>query len=225
MAKSKTETLDQLKGRVGKIIPHLYKSHPDHKIALRFSNPLELLIATILSAQCTDERVNRVTQTLFKKYRTAKDYANANIAEFEQEIRSTGFYKAKAKSIINCCKALVEKHGGKVPRTMEELVQLSGVGRKTANCVLGSAYGIASGIVVDTHVRRVSQRLGLTKEENPEKIEQDLMQLVPQKEWIDFSNLMIWHGRKICQAKKPKCPDCSLIDLCPSAEVFMKTLK
>ncbi len=225
MAKSNAETLDQLKERVRKITLRLYKSHPDHKVALRFTNPLELLVATILSAQCTDERVNQVTQTLFKKYRTAKDYANANVAGFEQEIHSTGFYKTKAKSIINCCKALVEKHGGKVSTTMGDLVQLSGVGRKTANCVLGNAYGIASGIVVDTHVRRVSQRLGLTRQEDPEKIEQDLMRLVSQKEWIDFSNLMIWHGRKICQAKKPKCPECSLNALCPSAELFMKTLE
>jgi endonuclease-3 len=220
----KSESLLELRGRTKKIISRLRKIFPDPKIALEHRDPLQLLVATILSAQCTDERVNQVTPGLFKKYRTAKDYAEANVAEFEQEIRSTGFFRAKAKSIINCGKQIVEKHGGEVPRTMEELVQLPGIGRKTANCVLGGAYGIASGVVVDTHVRRLAQRMGLSKDDDPEKIEQDLMEIVPKKDWIDFGNMLIWHGRKTCQARKPNCPECVINDLCPSAEIFMKSL-
>ncbi len=221
----KKESPQELGERVKKIIARLRKDYPDPKIALEHQDPLQLLVATILSAQCTDERVNQVTPGLFKKYRTAKDYADANVAEFEQEIRSTGFFRAKSKSIINCCKQLVEKHGGKVPQTMEDLVQLPGVGRKTANCVLGGAFGIASGVVVDTHVRRLAQRIGLSKQEDPEKIEQDLMKIVPKKDWIDFGNILIWHGRGICQARKPNCPECIINELCPSAEIFMKSMK
>jgi endonuclease-3 len=221
----KAESHDELTARTKKIISRLRKIFPDPKIALEHRDPLQLLVATILSAQCTDERVNQVTPGLFKKYRSAKDYAQANVAEFEQEIRSTGFFRAKAKSITNCCKQLVEKHGGKVPQTMEELVQLPGIGRKTANCVLGGAYGIPSGVVVDTHVRRLSQRIGLSKQDDPEKIEFDLMQIVPKKDWIDFGNMLIWHGRRTCQARKPNCPECVINDLCPSAEEFMKTLR
>ncbi|MEK6570424.1 MAG: endonuclease III [Bacteroidota bacterium] len=223
--RSRRESLEELKKRVRKIISRLRKTYPQPKIALEHQEPLQLLVATILSAQCTDERVNQVTPGLFAKYRTAKDYAEANVAEFEQEIRSTGFFRAKTKSIINCCKELVEKHGGKVPKTMEELVQLPGIGRKTANCVLGAAYGIASGVVVDTHVRRLAQRIGLSKEDDPEKIEQYLMEIVPKKDWIDFGNMLIWHGRRVCQARKPNCPECVINNLCPSAEIFMKTMK
>lgn len=218
------ETPDARKKRVRKIITRMRQVFPNPKIALEYVDPLQLLVATILSAQCTDERVNQVTPALFKKYRTTKDYADANVAEFEQEIRSTGFFRAKAKSIINCCKQLVEKHGGKVPQSMEELVQLPGVGRKTANCVLGGAFGISSGVVVDTHVRRLAQRMGLSKEDDPEKIEVDLMAIIPKKDWIDFGNMLIRHGRKTCQARKPNCPECVINDLCPSAEIFMKMM-
>jgi endonuclease-3 len=219
---AKKETPQKLRARANKIVALLHKEYPDPKIALNFSNPLQLLIATILSAQCTDVRVNMVTPALFKKYPTAREFANANQAELEQEIRSTGFFRNKAKSIITCCKALVEKHGGKVPNNMDDLVQLGGVGRKTANCVLGGAFGINAGVVVDTHVRRVSERLGLTGNDEPEKIETELMALVPQKEWTDLGNMLIWHGRKICDARKPKCPDCVLIKQCPSAEQFLQ---
>ena len=219
------ETPEARKKRVRKVIRRLRKVFPNPKIALEYVDPLELLVATILSAQCTDERVNQVTPALFKKYRTAKDYAEANVAEFEQEIRPTGFFRAKSKSITNCCKQLVEKHGGKVPQSMDELVQLPGVGRKTANCVLGGAFGIRSGVVVDTHVRRLAQRIGLSKEEDPEKIELDLMAIVPKKDWIDFGNMLIWHGRKTCQARKPNCPECVINNLCPSAELFLKAMK
>ncbi len=223
MVKGK-ESPERLKARAKKIVTRLGKIFPNPKIALEYQDPLQLLVATILSAQCTDERVNQVTKELFKKYKTARDYAEANVAEFEQEIRPTGFFRAKAKSIIHCCKELVEKHGGKVPQTMEEMVQLPGVGRKTANCVLGGAYGIASGVVVDTHVRRLAQRLGLSKEEDPEKIESDLMEIIPKKDWIDFGNMLIWHGRRTCQARKPNCLECVINDLCPSAELFMRRM-
>ena len=219
------ETKPQLRSRAKKILGLLRGKYPDPKVALHFSNPLQLLVATILSAQCTDVRVNLVTPGLFKKYRSASDFANASQSDFEQDIRSTGFYRNKAKSIISCCKSLVEKQGGKVPKTMDELVQLSGVGRKTANCVLGGAYGINSGVVVDTHVRRVSQRLGLAKADNPEKIELELMELLPQKDWFLFGNLLIWHGRKTCEARKPDCQNCRIQKLCPSAEEFIKLKK
>jgi endonuclease III len=219
------ETKQQLRLRIKKVLALLHKKYPDPKTALEFSNPLQLLIATILSAQCTDVRVNMVTPDLFKKYRNASDFANASPAVLEQEIRSTGFYHNKAKSIISCCKSLVEKHGGKVPKTMDELVQLGGVGRKTANCVLGGAYGINSGVVVDTHVRRVSQRLGFAATDDPEKIEIELMELLPQNDWYLFANLLVWHGRKICDARKPDCMNCPIQKLCPSAEEFMKLKK
>jgi len=221
----KSESVLELKSRTRKVISRLRKIFPNPRIALEHRDPLQLLVATILSAQCTDERVNQVTPGLFRKYRSASDYAEANVVEFEQEIRSTGFFRAKAKSIINCCKELVERHGGKVPERMDELVELPGIGRKTANCVLGGAYGIASGVVVDTHVKRLSQRLGLSREDDPEKIEQDLMEIVPKKHWIDFGNMLIWHGRRTCQARKPNCPECVINELCPSAEIFMKSLR
>ena len=217
------ESKQQLQNRTKKMVGILHKAYPDPKIALNFSNPLQLLIATILSAQCTDVRVNMVTPALFKKYRTTRDFAEAKQEELEQDIRSTGFYRNKAKSIITCCKMLVEKHKGAVPKSMEELVELGGVGRKTANCVLGGAYGINSGVVVDTHVRRVSQRLGLSLNDDPEKIEADLMKFVPQDEWFVFGNMLVWHGRKICDARKPDCLNCPLQKLCPSAEEFLKS--
>jgi endonuclease-3 len=203
--------------RVRKIIAVLRRVYPNAHCELNFSNPLELLIATILSAQCTDKRVNLVTAELFRKYRTAADYANAPLAELEQAIKSTGFYRNKARSIQACCRALVEKHGGEVPRTMEELTALEGVGRKTANVVLGNAFGLNEGIVVDTHVARLARRLGLTRHTDAAKIEQDLMALVPRAQWTMFSHWLIWHGRRRCYARKPDCPHCELAPLCPSA--------
>ncbi|MCX6135750.1 MAG: endonuclease III [Ignavibacteriales bacterium] len=217
------ESNQKLKSRAQKLAVILHKTYPDPKIALDFSTPLQLIVATILSAQCTDVRVNMVTPSLFKKYRAAKDFANAKQEELEQEIRSTGFFRNKAKSIIACCRTLVEKHDGKVPKTMEELVELGGVGRKTANCVLGGAFGINAGVVVDTHVRRVSQRLGLSSFDDPERIETDLMQLIPQDEWFVFGNMLVWHGRKICDARKPDCLNCPLRKLCPSADEFLNS--
>ncbi len=199
--------------RVKEIIKTLSKEIPDATIALKFSNPLELLIATILSAQCTDVKVNQVTQTLFKKYRTAKDYLKVRLEELEEDIRPTGFYRNKAKSIQKCCQELVSRFGGEVPKTMEELESLPGVGRKTANVLLGNAFGIP-GIPVDTHVHRVSQRIGLTQKDDPTKIEFDLMEIVPKEEWTHFSNLLIWHGRRTCMAKKPLCGQCSIRKWC-----------
>ncbi len=211
----------RLKSQAKKIITRLRKRFPNPKVELNFDTPLELLVATILSAQCTDTRVNVVTKNLFRKYRTASDYASASTAEFEEEIRPTGFFRSKAKSIINCCKSIIEEHGGRIPDRMEELVQLPGIGRKTANVILGQAFNTASGIVVDTHVQRVSKRLGLTKHSDPEKIEQELLTLVPRKDWIDFGTMMVLHGRYVCVARKPKCPECVVVGICPSAEHFM----
>ncbi len=199
--------------RVKEIIKILSKAIPDSRIALRFSNPLELLIATILSAQCTDVKVNQVTETLFEKYRSARDYADANPTEFEQDIKPTGFYRNKAKAIQKCCRELLTRFEGDVPRTLEELVTLPGVGRKTANVILGNAFHLP-GIVVDTHVHRVSQRIGLTKKDDPVKIEFDLMEVVPKEEWTHFSNLLIWHGRKTCVARKPLCQQCPIRKWC-----------
>lgn len=203
--------------RTQKIISALKRVYPDAHCELIFSNPLELLIATILSAQCTDKQVNLVTAKLFKKYRRAEDFASADLVELEQGIKSTGFFRNKAKNIKACCAALVEKHGSRVPRTMDELTALGGVGRKTANVVLGNAFGINVGVVVDTHIARLSQRLGLTKHTNPEKIEQDLMPLVPREQWTLFSHWLIWHGRRRCDARKPDCAGCEIAGLCPSA--------
>ena len=199
--------------RVKQIVKILTKVIPDSTIALTFSSSLELLIATILSAQCTDIKVNEVTAILFKKYRSAQDYAQAELSELEQDIRPTGFYRNKAKSIQKCCQELVGRFGGEVPKTLEEMVTLPGVGRKTANVILGNAFGIP-GIVVDTHVHRVSQRIGLTQKDDPVKIEFDLMEVVPKKEWTHFSNLLIWHGRKTCAARKPLCDSCAIRKLC-----------
>ena len=197
----------------------LKAEYPDARTELDWQSPLELLVATVLSAQTTDVQVNRVTQTLFAKYRIAEDYAHADPSELEEDIRPTGFYRNKARSLRNMAGALVEEHGGEVPSTMRELVALPGVGRKTANVVLGNAFGVDEGIVVDTHVRRVSGRLGLTENNDPVKIEQDLMQVVPEKDWTVFSHLLILHGRRTCKARKPDCPNCVLNDICPSAEL------
>jgi endonuclease-3 len=207
---------------VGKIIRLLEKEFPEAKPALSYSNPLELLIATILSAQCTDQRVSIVTKTLFKKYRRAEDYANADLGELERDVRSTGFYRNKAKNIKKCCQLLVEKFNSQVPKIMEELLELSGVARKTANIVLQNAYGVIVGIAVDTHVRRVSGRLGLTENRNPEEIEQDLMEIVPKSQWMRIADLLIFLGRRVCVARKPKCEACVLNRLCPSAFTFSK---
>ena len=202
---------------VSEIIARLSKEYPGARIALKFSDPLELLVATILSAQTTDVTVNKVTPALFKKYRTSGDYASARLEEFEQEIKPTGFYHQKAASIIGAARVLSERFGGKVPRTMEEMVTLPGVGRKTANIVLFNAYGIIEGIAVDTHVRRVSGRLALTSNTDPEKIEKDLMEIIPRGRWGSFPYLLIEHGRAVCTAKKPNHESCVLKDICPSA--------
>ena len=206
------------KKKVTKLIALLKKRYPDAKCSLNYKNPLELLIATVLSAQCTDERVNKVTKDLFKKYKTAKDYARVQPGVLEDDIRSTGFFKNKTKSIINCCKKITQNHGGSVPDTLDELVKLDGIGRKTANVILGNAFGIP-GITVDTHVKRVSNRLGLTENQDPVKIEYDLMELVPQKEWTHFSHLIIFHGRNTCMARKPLCGECVIKGYCPKVGV------
>ncbi|MBA3247675.1 MAG: endonuclease III [Pyrinomonadaceae bacterium] len=209
-------TID-LKQRTRRIITKLKKAYPDARCSLNHANPLELLIATILSAQCTDERVNIVTADLFRKYRRAEDYLNVEQAELERDIHSTGFFRNKAKAIQGACRMIVEEYGGEVPADIERLLRLPGVARKTANVVLGNAYGIASGVVVDTHVTRLAQRLGLAAHEQPEKIERDLLELVPQKDWIVFSHLLIAHGRKVCKARVPLCGECMIEPLCPSS--------
>ena len=203
------------KERAANIRKILRKTYPNAKCALNFSTPLELLIATILAAQCTDERVNIVTKSLFKKYCTAVDYAKAPAEELQNDIRSTGFFRNKARSIQKCCATIVEKHGGKVPSTIEELTQLAGVGRKTANVVLGECFG-TPGIIVDTHVLRLTQRMKLSAHDDPVKVEFDLQKLVPQKDWTHFSHWMTWHGRKVCSARKPNCPRCPIAEYCPS---------
>jgi endonuclease-3 len=203
--------------RIGPIIRKLERQYPEATTALQHADPLQLLVATILSAQCTDARVNMVTKDLFAKYHTAEQYANADPELFEQEIKSTGFFRQKTRSILGTAQALQEHHGGKVPATMEELTALPGVGRKTANVVLGNAFGIDVGVVVDTHVRRISNRLGLTTHSDPEKIERDLMQVVPQSKWTPFAHLLIHHGRQICTARSPKCEICPIAPECPSA--------
>lgn len=203
-----------LKEKVRIIIERLKKEYPDAKIALKFENPIQLLVATILSAQCTDERVNEVTEKLFKKYKSAEDFVKVSLEELAEDIKSTGFYQQKAKYIQESCKIILEKYGGEVPRTMEELLELPGVARKTANIVLSNAYGIVEGIAVDTHVKRLSQRLGLVKSTQPEKIEKELMEIVPKEDWFIFPFLLQAHGRKVCIARKPKCELCVLQDLC-----------
>ena len=213
------ETIAAKKERTLKVIAELQRTYPQAHCELNFSNPLELLIATILSAQCTDKRVNLVTAKIFKKYRSAKAFAAADIAGLEQDIRSTGFYKNKARNIKACCAALVEKFHGQVPRTMHELNALAGVGRKTANVVLGNAFNINVGVVVDTHVTRLSNRLGLVTGRDAVKIEQELMKLVPPADWTRFSHWLIWHGRRRCDARKPDCANCELLKLCPQIGV------
>jgi endonuclease-3 len=205
------------KQRTKKIISLLRKAYPDVRCSLNHTNALELLIATILSAQCTDERVNIVTADLFRKYRKPEDYLKAPIAELEQDIRSTGFYRNKAKSIQGACKLILENFDGQVPQDFDELLTLPGVARKTANVVMGNAFGVASGVVVDTHVSRITQLLGLTANTMPEKIEKDLIELVPKKDWIDFSHLLIAHGRAVCIARRPQCDKCTLENFCPSS--------
>ena len=217
------ESPEVLSSRAVQILKLLRKQFPQPKTALLHENPFQLLIATILSAQCTDERVNMVTKELFKKYRSPKDFAGANVAELENDIKSTGFFRMKTRNIVGCSKALLELHGGKVPDSMEELVKLPGVGRKTANVVLGQAFGIASGIVVDTHVHRLAQRMGFTKQDTPEKIEEDLMKVFPKRNWISVGSILILHGRKTCSARKPNCLACPVSKLCPSAELFLAT--
>jgi endonuclease-3 len=211
---SRESTLS-LKSRTAKIIAGLKQVYPDAHCELDYRNPLELLVATILSAQANDKQVNIVTQSLFKKYRTAADYANADPAAFEQDIKRIGLFRNKAKNIQAACRALVEKYGGAVPDSMDALIELPGVGRKTANVVLGNVFDINCGIVVDTHVARLSMRLGLTREKTPEKIEQALMPLVPQHDWCLFSHLLIWHGRRRCFARSPDCAHCEILKLCP----------
>jgi endonuclease-3 len=208
--------------RAKKVIAALQKAYPNAHCELNFSNPLELLVATILSAQCTDKRVNIVTENLFKKFRTAEDFANADPRDLEQAIKTAGFYRNKAKNIKAAAQSIVEKHGGEVPRTMEELVELGGVGRKTANVVLGNAFDVRLGIAVDTHVARLSFRLGFTNETDPVKIEEILMKLVPQEQWTLVSHVLIWHGRRRCFARKPDCKNCEVLKLCPRLGVKEK---
>lgn len=208
------------KQRTTKIIELLEKQYPNAKTALNYTNPLEILVATMLSAQTTDVTVNIVTKTLFKKYHTPEDYANADIKELEQDIHSTGFYHNKARNLQNCCRLLVEKFHSQVPKTMDELLELPGVARKTANIVLYNAYGTIAGIAVDTHVRRLSERLGLTQQKDQDKIERDLMQITPKEKWMKLTDLLIFHGRQVCTAKKPKCEVCVLNKICPSAFTF-----
>jgi len=217
------ETKSQLKERTEKIIKLLKRAHPDAKCALNHSNAFELLIATILSAQCTDERVNKVTADLFRKYRKPEAYLKVPATELQEDIRTTGFFRNKTKSIQGACKMLVEEFDGEVPQSMEELLKLPGVARKTANVVLGVAYGKSEGVVVDTHVSRLSHRLKLTRHKDAGKIEKDLMEIVPRKNWIEFAHLLIFHGRRICKARRPLCEECVVEELCPSS--ILKTGK
>jgi endonuclease-3 len=207
------------KQRARRIISLLRKAYPDARCSLNFTGPLELLIATILSAQCTDERVNIVTAGLFRKYRSADDYLKVSREELEQDIRSTGFYRNKARSIQGACEIISRKHEGRVPDSIDALLALPGVARKTANVVLGNAFGVVEGIVVDTHVDRLSHRLGLTEQKTAEKIEADLIELVPRRDWIDFSHLLIYHGRRVCKARAPQCEECVIEKLCPSSSL------
>jgi endonuclease III len=210
---------DPIEERAPEIIRILSETYPDSKVALRFSNPLEMLVATILSAQCTDEKVNEVTETLFVKYRTCDDYLRVPEDELKRDIKPTGFFNQKALSIREACRRMVEVYDGEVPDTMEDLITLRGVARKTANIVLGNAYGTVVGIAVDTHVKRVGNRLGFTQQSDPDKIEQDLMRLIPKERWFDFTYVLIDHGREVCVARRPKCEICPVNHLCPSSLV------
>jgi endonuclease-3 len=216
------KTSDPVRRRAQQIGRHLARTYPDAHCALHYENPLQLLVATILSAQCTDVRVNLVTPALFQRYPSAADYANARPRELEALIASTGFFRNKARNIIACCQAIVAHHGGEVPGTMEDLVRLPGVGRKTANVILGNAFAVP-GITVDTHVGRLSRRMGLTAHTDPEKVEQDLMALVPKKDWTMFSHRVIFHGRQVCHARKPHCGSCTLAEVCPKVGVETPT--
>lgn len=221
-ARSSSKKLDRNsppEERAPEIVRRLSKAYADAKVALRFSTPLEMLVATILSAQCTDERVNKVTETLFRKYGRAEDYLRVPESELASDIKPTGFFNQKTKSIRGACRRIVEEYDGRVPDTMQELLTLPGVARKTANIVLGNAYGKVEGIAVDTHVRRVGHRLGFTQQQDPDKIEQDLMRLIPRRRWFDFTYVLIDHGRAICQARRPRCEDCPVNHLCPSSSV------
>ena len=213
------------KKRAAEVHKRLAALYPDARVELDFRNPFELLIATILAAQSTDVRVNIVTKSLFRKYPDAIAFANADLIEMETAVKQTGFFRNKARAVINCSKALVERHGGEVPRTMDELVELPGVGRKTANVVLGNAMGIEAGIIVDTHVTRLSGRLGFTRHADPVDIEKDLMKIVVRGEWTRFANYLILHGRRVCIARKPDCPNCVLNDICPSADIYPERAK
>jgi endonuclease-3 len=210
--------IEDRQARAAEVIKRLKKAYPDAHCALNHTTPFELLIATILSAQCTDERVNIVTADLFRKYRGPAAFLEVSQEELEKDIHSTGFFRNKAKNIQAACRRLIDEYGGEIPQTMDELLTLGGVARKTANVVLGNAFGIASGVVVDTHVSRLSQRLGLTANESPEKIERDLAELVPKKNWVMFPHWLIYHGRQVCNARKPKCGECVLADICPSRQ-------
>jgi endonuclease-3 len=216
----KPEVYLEPEARASKVLELLEKNYPNAKIALDYANPLQLLVATILSAQATDQQINMITPKLFKKYKTAEDYASADLQELEQYIKSSGFYHNKAKNIQKCCKALVEKFNSKVPRTMNELVDLPGVGRKTANIILANAFGIVEGVAVDTHVGRLAQRLGLSENKDPNKIEADLMKIITKDQWMRITDLLIFHGRRVCSAKKPNCAGCVLNKICPSAFTF-----
>ena len=216
----KPEVYLEPEARALKVLELLEKNYPNAEIALDYATPLQLLVATILSAQATDKQINMITPKLFKKYKTAGDYANADLEELEQYIKSSGFYHNKAKNIKNCCKTLVEKFHSKVPKTMNELIELPGVGRKTANIILANAFGIVEGVAVDTHVGRLAQRLGLSENKDPNKIEADLMKIIPKEQWIKITDLLIFHGRRVCTAKKPNCAGCVLNRICPSAFRF-----
>jgi endonuclease-3 len=215
MALTRTDPIDE---RAPRIIADLSAAYPDAKVALRFSNPLECLVATILSAQCTDQKVNEVTESLFAKHRTAEDYLRVPEDELRADIRPTGFFNQKAASIRAACARIVEVYDGQVPGTMEDLVTLRGVARKTANIVLGNSFGVVEGIAVDTHVRRLAQRIGFSQEKDADKVEQDLMRLIPRDRWFGFSYVLIDHGRAVCTAKKPKCGECPIESLCPSSQ-------
>jgi endonuclease-3 len=217
----KRESIEELKTRTRDIIRRLKRAYPDAKCSLNHSNPFELLVATILSAQCTDERVNIVTADLFRKYKKPEDYLKVPPRELEKDIQSTGFFRNKTKSIQGTSKVLTEEYGGQVPHTMDELLELPGVARKTANVVLGNAFGVKAGVVVDTHVTRLSHRLAFSEQKTAEKIEQDLIEIVPKKDWVIFPHLLIAHGRKICKARNPLCAECPIEKLCPSS--FLKT--
>jgi endonuclease III len=218
-AKEKLDSLSPIQDRAPEIVRVLSRTYPDAHVALEFSNPLEMLVATILSAQCTDERVNKVTKILFKKYRKPEDYLKVPVSELAADIKPTGFFNQKTKSVRGACARIVEVYGGRVPDTMEDLITLPGVARKTANIVLGNAYGKVEGIAVDTHVRRLAQRLGFTTQNDPDRVEHDLMSRIPKKLWFDFTYALIDHGRAICEARKPRCGDCPVSRLCPSSLV------